>query len=134
MAWKKKEAITTPPRSKKTYGEWAKIAQQNGIRSGTFRRRVNIYLWNMETAATTPTINHRERMKKVGEGNRHYPKKYIELAEKNGICYNTFIARMRYGWSMEKASQTKVMGNEINKRSNNNSPWCRGVTLKGARA
>ncbi len=103
MGWHKEKAITTPPIPRKSYGSWIKIAKENGINACTFRNRVNVYGFDMETAATKPLQNFKENMKLVGQGNRVYPQETIELAAKNGICYNTFLSRMNDGWSIEDA-------------------------------
>ncbi|MDQ7094184.1 hypothetical protein REC12_11345 [Desulfosporosinus sp. PR] len=108
-AWPIEKAIATPPRIRKSFGKWTKIANENGIKSGTFRRRVNVYGWDLERAATQPLFDASKHMKKVSEGNRVYPKHVIELAEKNGISYSTFLSRTSRGWSVEEASTRRIM-------------------------
>ncbi len=111
--WHIEKAISEPVRPRKTYGQWIKIAEQNGICSNTFRVRVNLYGWSNERAATEALMNRQEHMSKILKRQRNYPLSFIEQAEKNGICYNTFLSRMHRGWSMEEASSVRVKGARV---------------------
>lgn len=76
------------------------IALKNGIKKEVVYQRVYRYGWTIKKAITTPT---RKR-------DMSYKKKnlYVETALKNGISANAYYARLRRGWSKEKASTTKL--------------------------
>lgn len=60
--WEYIDAANKPVRKKgKTEKKWLEIAKQNGINYQTFQSRVKTYKWDLETAATTPTINTGKR-------------------------------------------------------------------------
>lgn len=104
LGWDKKRAITKPRRKVKNMERWTKLALKNGIPLSTFRRRYYALHWNVEKAATTPIKNKKEVLKKIANDRRIYPKDMIELAEKNGIKYQTFVARVRNGMDIYEAA------------------------------
>ncbi|MGP2423626.1 nucleoside permease [Bacillus sp. FH] len=56
--WSCQDAATKAiKRKKKMAQEWIEIAKQNGVSYQTFMSRVNTHKWDIERAATTPTIN-----------------------------------------------------------------------------
>ncbi|MNW64808.1 hypothetical protein D3C74_431230 [compost metagenome] len=70
----------------------------------------------MEQAATQP-LETPEEMRihalKAVEHLRILPREYILLAEKNGIPYATFYARVRnHGWEMERAATEPIWTRE----------------------
>ena len=114
MAWDKNRAMSQPPEPKqKLPKDMVKIAEQNGICYGTFRHRVQQMGWTPERAATEPVMSKEQRRrqaKAAREAGRKYPAEIIELARKNGICYNTFRTRMgMLGWSMSEAATRPLM-------------------------
>lgn len=106
--WDKERAINTPLRKLKDRKYWANIAKKNGIKYNTFMNRVHKLGWTEEKAATYKVEGTEERRKKAAEmteKNRIFPKKYVMLAEKNGIPYKTFRARIvESKWDMERAA------------------------------
>ncbi len=116
MGWDTERAITTPPQPRRNYGKWAEIAVRNGITKRAYIQRVNRG-WDCKRAATEPMKSKSEHGKMLGANRRIYPRKFIELAKKNGICYSTFRWRMFRGWTLEEASQIKTMSkSEAGKR------------------
>ncbi|MGM1047623.1 MAG: hypothetical protein ACQEXX_15935 [Bacillota bacterium] len=67
-------------------------AAKNGIRPAMLDRRVREQGWSKERAMSTPPrkLTDRSRWRKV--------------AEVNGINYDTFMTRVRRGWTEEKAA------------------------------
>ena len=106
--WDIQRAVTTPPQKRTNYDNWIATAKKNGISSLRFRKRVNAG-WTCERAASEPVLSHSEIMLKTWEAKRVYSREYLDLAERNGICYSTLRARMRQGWSLEEACRVKVM-------------------------
>ena len=84
------------------------LAKQNGISSKLFRQRVNLGGWDYERASIEPVRNKSENIKIVAQMRRKYPKHIVELAKKNGVCYETFKYRVYAGWTLEDASEIKV--------------------------
>jgi hypothetical protein len=111
--WDKERAITTPPKKQTNLKRWMEIAEKNGIPYYTARNRVVLCGWSWERAVTEPiwtTERLRERMKKQNLNKRKYPKKYLELAKRNGIKIKTFHTRVRYyGWDLERAATVRPM-------------------------
>ena len=116
MGWGTKRATTTPPQPRKPYGEWAAVAVKNGISKKNYIQRVNLG-WDCERAATEPVRSRADQGKAIGKSRRKYPQQYIDMAEKNGVCYSTFKSRMAEGWTLEEASTEKVVSySEAGKR------------------
>lgn len=107
-AWPIEKAISTPVRNRKSLKEWSEVAKENGIPYPALQKRIQVYGWEPERAATEPLMDKRLHMKNVKKRHRNYPLKYVEQAEKNGICYSTFRSRMMRGWGLERASTVKV--------------------------
>lgn len=107
-AWPIEKAISTPVRNKTSLKQWSKLAEKNGIPYPTLQKRIQVYGWEPERAATEPLMDKRTHMKNVKQRHRNYPLKYVEQAERNGICYFTFRSRMMRGWGLERASTEKV--------------------------
>ncbi|EFM10144.1 hypothetical protein PaecuDRAFT_3103 [Paenibacillus curdlanolyticus YK9] len=74
--------------------EYAKAAEL-GISATMLDRRVRQQLWSKQKAMTTPPRVHKPR--------GHYSE-WAETAKRNGICYKTFMVRIRNGYSAEKAA------------------------------
>ena len=136
LAWPKEKAITTPLRQKGKMSELAKIAEANGIPYMTMAKRIRRG-WEPERAATQQILTPAETLARARSNkrrNRNYPREVVELAAENGIAYTTFIRRMQRGWTLEKASETKVMTKvESGRRGAEESYWSKGprVLRKG---
>lgn len=119
-AWSKEKAINTPVNKsvRNRYSQEIKdLVKKNGISMRTFKSRVNLLGWDLITAATTPTMDKRKNIYKAIPKVRKYPKKFIEMARKNGIPDKCFYQRIeRDKWSIERAATTPVMtASEIGK-------------------
>jgi hypothetical protein len=112
LGWNKKRAVTTPLRRQRNRSEWVEIAERNGIGYQTFMSRVNVYGWNEERAATQPLQDRKEAALKATEKIRVLPQQYLEMAQKNGISYHTFRARIKKGWDAERAATQPVATNK----------------------
>lgn len=108
LAWDKSKAVNTPPRPRKSLKELWELARVNGIPYATLQKRIQVYMWDPERAVTEPLMDKKMHMKNIKQRRRKYPLKYVEQAEKNGICYHTFRSRMSRGWSLERASTVKT--------------------------
>jgi len=72
------------------------IAEKNGISRHNVDQRLAMG-WDLTKATTEPIANSFKR--------KH--KKYVDLAEKNGIKYPTFYNRVNvYKWSLQEAAWT----------------------------
>ena len=80
--------------------EHYEIGMKNGLKKPTIYRRVFQYGWDINSAITIPAKSREYRSRK-------HPKKYTDLALKNGICLVTFYSRLKKGWSYEEASTIK---------------------------
>lgn len=127
--WERERAINEPCRKKTDLSKWSKVANKNGISYGTLQRRIERG-WTPEMAATTPLIDHGKQIAQVQIDNRIYPQKYVDRARQNGIRYATFTWRMRQGWTMEEASETKTSarGSGQGKLA---SPWSKEKRMVG---
>jgi len=133
MAWSKEKAIKTPLRQKRNMKELAKIAEQNGIEYRTMLRRIQRG-WEPERAVTQSLTNRKELMIKNSANNRIYPKEIIEMANSNGVSYSCFLMRIKRGWTLERASETKTLTSaESGKIASKESYWSKGprVLRKG---
>ncbi|MBJ8031040.1 hypothetical protein, partial [Bacillus cereus group sp. N21] len=91
--WSIQKAITKPigGRGPGRHRGMAQVAVQNGISQPLFSyRRSKGY--SLYEAATIPVKEKR---------NHEY---YANLAEENGVPYNTYIKRLSLGWDEEKAA------------------------------
>jgi len=78
------------------------IAEKNGISRHNVDQRLAMG-WDLTKATTEPIANSFKR--------KH--KKYVDLAEKNGIKYPTFYNRVNvYKWSLQEAATTPIMTRE----------------------
>lgn len=132
LGWDKETAITKPPRKIKDYGGYTKIAKENGISNQAFLDRLKRG-WSKEKAATTPIMDENQCIKAMADKISKYPKEIIELAEKNGICYRTFISRVHKGMSYKEAATKPVMTRkEIGLMAKSkNQKFIYGKNLKG---
>jgi len=127
--WHKERAITEPPQKRTNLKELVKIAEQNGIPYHVIQKRMYDG-WDAERATTQPLTNKADLVRKQHEKNRKYPKQYVDRAKENGIPYKTFTWRMRQGWSLERASETKVMTpQEVGAAGYSKSWWSKGPNL-----
>jgi hypothetical protein len=61
LVWDIQKAISTPPKvQKKTSLHWRQIAKRNRIPYQAFQKRVNIYGWDQERAATESLQDRQE--------------------------------------------------------------------------
>jgi len=129
LGWRKKRALTEPCRKRTDLSKLAKIAQSNGIPYRTMQRRIERG-WTPEEAATRPLIDKVKQIVEVQQNNRIYPQKYVERANENGIRYPTFTERMRQGWTLEEASETRTFGRGTG-RGKQVSPWSKEKRMVG---
>ena len=110
LRWTIERAINTPIKRQNPRGsmdEYLKIAKSNGIGYRMFFQRVNVLKWDIEKAYTKPPQTKEEKIQqaiKCVQSRRKYPKKYVDMAAKNGIEYTTFRQRILHGWNMEDAA------------------------------
>jgi len=110
LGWNKEKAINTPLENHTDRRKWAQVAKKNGIGYRTFMSRITLYGYSEEEAETKPLQNRKKIALKNTENNRVFPKKYLLLAEENGISYHTFYSRIKkYKWSFEKAATHPIM-------------------------
>ena len=109
LAWQKERAINTPPHKKHRLGEWVKVAEKNGICYRTLNYRANQLGWDLERAATQPLQDRKAQAKCAREKSRVYPIKFLEMAKRNGINYDTFRGRVKAGWTLEDAATRPTM-------------------------
>lgn len=111
QGWPKERAMTTPPRKLTDRSRWRYVAEQNGIMYAAFMSRINLG-WSEEVAAITPLQNESERREhamKASECVRAYPKASVDLADRNGIPYHTFVNRVKkLKWDYERAATEPV--------------------------
>lgn len=109
--WEVERAITEPVK-KRVFMDYPEGLEKNGISKTTYYARIKKG-WEPERAATEPyKESSRKALKMVHEKNRKYPKKYVNLAIKNGLTYEIFTNRMRAGWKLEDAA-TKPKGTKL---------------------
>lgn len=118
LAWEKERAITEKPGQRRKLKSWIEIAEKNGICEGTFLNRIKKLKWDFEKASTKPVTNRKKFIRELAENQRKYPKEIIKLAEKNGISYYTFQARVtRLKMNMYDAATMPVMTkSEVSKK------------------
>jgi hypothetical protein len=87
---------------------WKKERAINGYQ--TFMNRINNHNWDKERAAAEPLQDRKAAASKATEAVRIISRKYIEMAEKNGI--HTMRARIKKGWEPELAATQPVMTNK----------------------
>jgi hypothetical protein len=97
LGWSINEA-TTKPLKGHLWRKWGHLCKENGIPRYIFSKRIHDYEWEAEKAATEPVRKDRS------ERNRKYPKEYQDLAEQNGIHYQTYKYRLAKGWSYKDAA------------------------------
>ncbi|MDP4158210.1 MAG: hypothetical protein Q8911_00400 [Bacillota bacterium] len=81
------------------------IAESNGIHHKLVDQRVRQYGWDKERAITQPP--------KVENKTN---KKWLKVAEKNGISYKTFLSRLKKGLSPEDASTLPIYYSDHKRR------------------
>lgn len=114
LAWGKEEAIKRRPKRQCTERrEWQGVAIKNGITRSTFYERVKRG-WDMEVAATTPTLSRSETLKRMNEKqNRKFTDEQLRVARSLGISNKRLYARtVTLGWSKERAVSTPIMSNK----------------------
>lgn len=103
--WDKERAMTEKVTD---LSEWVELAKSNGITKNAFYNRRHRGMSNYE-AATKPMLTHEEKTKIANKRRKKYPKHILEKAERNGICYKTFVFRVtRTGMSYEEAATTPL--------------------------
>ncbi|REK69322.1 hypothetical protein [Paenibacillus paeoniae] len=114
LGWSKQRAMTMPMRTQKPrgyYDEWAKTAQQNGIKYESFMTRIR-QGWTPERAATKSLQSADEARRLALRATDHvrvHPEKYLRLAEQNGIPYATFHRRVKVSkWNYERAATEPI--------------------------
>ena len=74
------------------------IAVSNGLNPQTVKDRVRKYGWDIDRAINQPTV------KRSKEGSR-----WNEWKDKSVVCKNTFISRLKKGWTHEEAAYKPAM-------------------------
>ncbi len=107
--WNKETALTKRIRPKRNHEKWLPLIYKNGISRDTFYKRLKKG-WTAYDAATIPIMGKEKVAKKAILKNKKYPNQILELAEKNGISYNTFITRItKSKWDVMKAATTPII-------------------------
>ena len=128
FGWKKQRAITEPYRNRRDLTEWGKIAESNGIKYRTMQTRIGRG-WTLEDAATKPIFDMKTQLKELAQNRRKYPDVEEKLKE-IGITYASFTDRMRHGWTLEDAMNTKKLTtHEVARRGCSASYWSKGPSL-----
>lgn len=126
LAWKKEEALNKPPRRQcAEKKKWQIVGEENGITRFTFHQRI-LRGWDMEDAATTPTLSQKETLKRMNEKqHRIFTDEQLKRARSLGISNKRLHARtVTLGWSKERAISTPIMSNEESiKRAQAASPF-----------
>lgn len=117
LGWDKEKAITTPPRMYKRVPKYlVEEARQNGIPYRVLIERLNILGWDAKRAVTEPIWGKEQRRKmakKMHDKNRKYPKKILELAERNNIPKCVFYDRInKQGLDILTAATRPIMTRE----------------------
>ncbi|MNC06998.1 hypothetical protein D3C76_179050 [compost metagenome] len=74
------------------------MAKEVGIEPALLEKRIRTLAWSKERAITTPP-----------QPKNRVEQRWVELAERNGICYSTFIYRVnQLGWRQEEAATTML--------------------------
>lgn len=137
LAWDKRKAITTPTRPKRDLTPYYQLAEQNGIPRKTFNGRMR-RSWEPMRAATQPIEKRGESLNKRWDTERKYPKECVQKAKENGVTYREFQWRMKNGWSLKEASETKLLTKkEASSRAYSKSTWKTGPSMfikKGVKA
>lgn len=119
LAWDKKSAMTKEPRRHNDIKDYLDKAAKNGIKKHTFLSRIGKLGWDFEKAAITPTKDNKENMRELAENHRKYPLNVLEKVKSNNIRMGTFYARIKKGWSMDKAAETHTLNQaEVSRRGN----------------
>ena len=89
-----------------------RIALSNGISRKHAYNRIYLCNWSKEYAITIPVKKQqrkKETNKKKGKPGRpsKIGKKYVDIANENGIAYQTLYSRLKLGWDIEKACREK---------------------------
>lgn len=135
--WTAEKAATKPTKQKSHYkhprdfDKWLTTARANGIGYGLYWRRVVIYFWDPELAATQKPLNSTEKMKHANKIKTEYaeirnerlfkdPKnlfkltpQHMEIARNNGIGRCTVQSRVRQlGWTVQDAISRPIKRKE----------------------
>lgn len=86
------------------------LAEKHGLKDYTLRARLS-YGWSLERALTTEKPK-RKRGAIVDPTDNKLVSSFSALAKKHGLKRVTILARLRYGWSLEKALETKKNGSQ----------------------
>lgn len=134
LYWDKQRAITEPLQKSGHRKKYADIAKKNGISYDNFIQRVNKSGWTEEEAATIPvmtlkevTINATKHIKRV------INPEIKELAERNGINYQTLYSRIKKKGMdpVEAATKPPLTKSEVGKiRKSISRPVIYGNKLK----
>ena len=113
--WSIERALTTPVKERNpevrdhkgnVYPSLNAMTAAYGIPSLTFRARVD-HGWDVEHALTIPVRKVAHGIRTRDHKGNIYPSQSA-MTEAYGIPYITYRARLRYGWSQEKALTTPV--------------------------
>jgi len=139
FAWDKQKAITKKPVKRRDLTPYRKLAEINDIPIKVFNGRMRNQYDPMR-AATQPVMTRTEimaKLYKLQDNKRTYPKGAVQKAKSNGVQYRTLQWRMRHGWTLEDAVNTKTLTTkEASSRACKESYWSKGPKLfakKGVR-
>ena len=97
--WPEERMLYEPQRDKfHEWHEYKEVCQANGISYRLYWQRIKEHDMDPLKAATMPV------MKSHSDRNRKHPKKYIELAESNGITPKKFYDRVKLGMDYHTAA------------------------------
>lgn len=109
LGWERERAITEPPQARIFTDEIIQLAKENGIQYQTLRTR---YKRGEDpvSAATRPPMGKKEKYALSQKSREKIPPEIRELAERNGIKYNTLYHRiMRQERDPVEAATTTAM-------------------------
>lgn len=74
-----------------------------GVSAFNLERRIRLLGWTKQKALSTPMRTQKPR---------DFYKEWARLAEQNGICYDSFMNRVRKGWGPERAATQPLPSEE----------------------
>lgn len=130
--WDIDRAITTKVvKQKRLSDELKERLHRNGITVGAYRTRIRRGM-SVSEASTMPVLSRNEIVKRSANKRRIHSVEDVEEAERNGISYHTFCARIRdRGWSVfdAKTKPTMTQG-EILESMHKATPWADIITMQ----
>lgn len=106
LGWGKQKAMSVPIQKKMDRKALTAIAKENNISYSVLKTRLHKG-WDEITAVTKPLQTTKKFIEESivrNKQRRIYPAGLVDLAESNGICYDTLVKRIKRGWHFEEAA------------------------------